>query len=409
MSFSSETLSINESCPDFKSPAFLKKHIQTTMNFYHPSCIDPEGGFFQFFKDNGDIYDKDTRHLVSSTRFVFNYAKACQTEASQTEEKSVYLDATRDGLDYLRNRHRRGNGGYVWLLNKDKNLDETNHCYGLAFVMLAYATAYKAGVEEAKPWIQETFDLMEKHFWDAEFELYKDEASGDWKEVSSYRGQNANMHTCEALITAYDATQEQHYLERAILLANNICQRQAALADGEIWEHYTESWQVDWDYNKDNPKHLFRPWGFQPGHQTEWAKLLLLIHQRSPIDWLIPTAKQLFDKAWEKSWDNVNGGLCYGYDPQGEVCDGDKYFWVQAESFAAAALLALATKEEQYWDKYQSLWQYSWSHMIDHQYGAWFRILTQDNKAFDDEKSPAGKTDYHTMGACYEVIDQLTR
>ncbi len=409
MSFSSETLSINESCPDFKSPAFLKKHIQTTMNFYHPSCIDPEGGFFQFFKDNGDIYDKDTRHLVSSTRFVFNYAKACQTEAAQTEEKSVYLDATRDGLDYLRNRHRRDNGGYVWLLNKDKNLDETNHCYGLAFVMLAYATAYKAGVEEAKPWIQETFDLMEKHFWDAKFELYKDEASGDWKEVSSYRGQNANMHTCEALITAYDATQEQHYLERAILLANNICQRQAALADGEIWEHYTESWQVDWDYNKDNPKHLFRPWGFQPGHQTEWAKLLLLIHQRSPIDWLIPTAKQLFDKAWEKSWDNVNGGLCYGYDPQGEVCDGDKYFWVQAESFAAAALLALATKEEQYWDKYQSLWQYSWSHMIDHQYGAWFRILTQDNKAFDDEKSPAGKTDYHTMGACYEVIDQLTR
>ncbi|MBD5771615.1 AGE family epimerase/isomerase [Marinomonas colpomeniae] len=409
MSFSSKTLSINESCPDFKSPAFLKKHIQTTMNFYHPSCIDPEGGFFQFFKDNGDIYDMDTRHLVSSTRFVFNYAKACQTEASQTEEKSVYLDATRHGLDYLRNRHRRDNGGYVWLLNKDKNLDETNHCYGLAFVMLAYATAYKAGVEEAKPWIQETFDLMEKHFWDAEFELYKDEASGDWKEVSSYRGQNANMHTCEALITAYDATQEQHYLERAILLANNICQRQAALADGEIWEHYTESWQVDWDYNKDDPKHLFRPWGFQPGHQTEWAKLLLLIHKRSPIDWLIPTAKQLFDKAWEKSWDNVNGGLCYGYDPQGEVCDGDKYFWVQAESFAAAALLALATKEEQYWDKYQSLWQYSWSHMIDHQYGAWFRILTQDNKAFDDEKSPAGKTDYHTMGACYEVIDQLSR
>ena len=409
MSFSSETLSTNESCPNFKSPAFLKKHIQTTMNFYHPSCIDPAGGFFQFFKDNGDIYDTDTRHLVSSTRFVFNYAKACQTEASQTEEKSVYLDATRHGLDYLRNRHRRDNGGYVWLLNKDKNLDETNHCYGLAFVMLAYATAYKAGVEEAKPWIQETFDLMEKHFWDAEFELYKDEASGDWKEVSSYRGQNANMHTCEALITAYDATQEQHYLERAILLANNICQRQAALADGEIWEHYTESWQVDWDYNKDDPKHLFRPWGFQPGHQTEWAKLLLLIHQRSPIAWLIPTAKQMFDKAWEKSWDNVNGGLCYGYDPQGKVCDGDKYFWVQAESFAAAALLALATKEEQYWDKYQSLWQYSWSHMIDHQYGAWFRILTQDNKAFDDEKSPAGKTDYHTMGACYEVIDQLAR
>ena len=98
----------------------------------------------------------------SDTRFVFNYAKAYQAEG-----KAEYLETTRHGLSYLRNRHRRENGGYVWLLNKDKNLDETNHCYGFAFVMLAYATAYKAGVEEAKPWIQETFETMEKHFWDA--------------------------------------------------------------------------------------------------------------------------------------------------------------------------------------------------------------------------------------------------
>ncbi|GGN32902.1 MULTISPECIES: AGE family epimerase/isomerase [Marinomonas] len=392
------------SFPEFSSIAFLQDHIQSTMGFYQPNCIDPKGGFFHFFKDNGDIYDADTRHLVSSTRFVFNYAKAYQAEG-----KPAYLDATRHGLEYLRGRHRRENGGYVWLLSKDQNLDETNHCYGFAFVMLAYATAYKAGVKEAKPWIEETFHTMEEHFWDAQFGLYKDEISSDWQNVSPYRGQNANMHSCEALLAAYDATHEHRYLERATLIAKHICQRQAALAGGEIWEHYTPDWQVDWDYNKDNPKHLFRPWGFQPGHQTEWAKLLLLIHQRSPLDWLIPTAQTLFDSAWQKSWDHDNGGLCYGYDPEGNICDGDKYFWVQAESFAAAAMLAILTKETHYWDKYQQLWQYSWSHMIDHQYGAWFRILTQDNQAYDDCKSPAGKTDYHTMGACYEVIDQLTK
>lgn len=388
--------------PAFKSVDFLKDHIQKTMHFYHPRCIDPAGGFFHFFKDNGDIYDTDTRHLVSSTRFIFNYAKAYQAEGKQ-----AYLDATRHGLTFLRERHRRENGGYVWLLSKEHNLDETNHCYGFAFVMLAYATACQAGIEEAKPWIEETFNTMEEHFWDEEFGLYKDEISSDWQSVSPYRGQNANMHSCEALLAAYDATQESRYLERATLIAKHICQRQAALAGGEIWEHYTPDWQVDWDYNKDNPKHLFRPWGFQPGHQTEWAKLLLLIHQRSPLDWLIPTAQTLFDSAWNKAWDNTNGGLCYGYDPEGNICDGDKYFWVQAESFAAAAMLAILTKETHYWEKYQQLWQYSWSHMIDHEYGAWFRILTQDNQAFDDCKSPAGKTDYHTMGACYEVIAQL--
>ena len=33
-----------------------------------------------------------------------------------------------------------------------------------------------------------------------------------------------------------------------------------------------------------------------------------------------------------------------------------------------------------------------------------FFYRTNDNRAIDDLKSPAGKTDYHTIGACFEVI-----
>ena len=36
------------------------------------------------------------------------------------------------------------------------------------------------------------------------------------------------------------------------------------------------------------------------------------------------------------------------------MCDADKYFWVQAESLAAAALLARATGKQVYWDWYDS-------------------------------------------------------
>ena len=385
--------------PDFKSPDFLKAHIAKTMHFYHPRCIDPDGGFFHFFKDNGDIYDTKTRHLVSSTRFIFNYAKAFQTSRNPD-----YFEAMLHGVSYLRERHKKADGGYTWLLEGDKDLDNTNHCYGLAFVVLAYAQALESGVEEARSWLDETYNLMETHFWDEEFGLYKDEISDNWQTVSDYRGQNANMHSCEAMLAAFDATGEDRYLERAKLLAKNICQRQANLAEGQIWEHYDVNWQIDWQYNLDDPKHLFRPWGFQPGHQTEWSKLLLMLNHRAPEAWLITTAKSLFDQAWDKAWDQTDSGLIYGYGPDGSMCDGDKYFWVQAESFAAAAWLAKATQEDKYWDIYTKLWQYAWNHMIDHEYGAWFRILTKDNQAMDDCKSPAGKTDYHTMGACYEVL-----
>lgn len=388
--------------PAFQSADFLTQHISQTMAFYHPRCIDKDGGFFHFFKDNGDIYDSNTRHLVSSTRFVFNYAKAYQHT-----KKAEYLEAVQHGIRYLRERHKKSDGGYVWLLEGEKDLDKTNHCYGLAFVILAYSEAYKCGMENAKEWLAETFQLMEEHFWDQQYGLYRDEISNDWLEVSPYRGQNANMHSCEALIAAYDATQEERYLERALLIAHNICQRQANLSDGQIWEHFDENWNIDWEYNLDNPKHLFRPWGFQPGHQTEWSKLLLQLNDRKADAWLVDTAKSLFDTAWEKAWDSKNKGIYYGYAPDDSICDDDKYFWVQAESFAAAAWLAKVTKDEQYWSIYQQIWEYSWQHMIDHKYGAWFRILTHDNQAYDDCKSPAGKTDYHTMGACYEVLSLL--
>ena len=56
---------------------------------------------------------------------------------------------------------------------------------------------------------------------------------------------------------------------------------------------------------------------------------------------------------------------------------------------------------------YDKIWDYSWTHFVDHKYGAWYRILTPDNRKYSDEKSPAGKVDYHTMGACYEVLNVI--
>ncbi|MAB92619.1 MAG: N-acylglucosamine 2-epimerase, partial [Alteromonas sp.] len=43
-----------------------------------------------------------------------------------------------------------------------------------------------------------------------------------------------------------------------------------------------------------------------------------------------------------------------------------------------------------------------------HKYGAWFRILSAKNQKLETTKSPVGKTDYHTMGACYDVLDALS-
>jgi mannose/cellobiose epimerase-like protein (N-acyl-D-glucosamine 2-epimerase family) len=393
----------NKSTPDFWSADFLRDHIRHTLSFYAPVATDPTGGFFHFFKDDGTVYDRQQRHLVSSCRFVFNHATAWREFGEAIDQERAA-----HGLAYLRSAHRQSDGGYAWLIDHPSGqvLDATNHCYGLAFVLLAHAHAEMAGVPGGRDGVAETFELMERRFWEPEHGLYADEADAAWR-LSPYRGQNANMHSCEALLAAHEATGETRYLDRAALVAENICVRQARRCGGLLWEHFDAQWQPDWDYNRDDPSNLFRPWSVQVGHLTEWAKLLLILHRARPVDWLVERSAELFDAAFAPGWDSAHGGLVYGLNPQAQVCDADKYFWVQAESLAAAAMLHLQTGEPRFKAAYEQLWAYSWRHFVDHQHGAWYRILAPDNAKITDEKSPAGKTDYHTMGACHDVLQAL--
>jgi mannose/cellobiose epimerase-like protein (N-acyl-D-glucosamine 2-epimerase family) len=372
------------------------------MDFYYPRCIDRKrGGFFHYLRDDGSVIDADTRHLVSSCRYIFTFSMA-----ARFFQRDDYLDAAHHGLRFLREQHRDPvTGGYAWILDDNGIADATRYCYGHMFVLLAYATALKAGISEAADYLQEIWELLERHFWRADDGLYVDEISADWSDVSPYRGQNANMHACEAMLAAFQATQDSRYLNRAFTLAHNIAVHQAAQAGGLIWEHYNSAWQPDWHYNEDKPGDRFKPWGFQVGHQTEWAKLLLLLERYRPEDWMLQRAGELFHAGVGPGWDDEYGGFYYGFAPDKSICDSDKYFWVQAETLATAAMLASRTGKAEYWNWYDKIWAYAWQHFVDHQYGAWFHYMDRSNRRYDDVKCPTGKTDYHTMGACYEVLN----
>ena len=385
---------------EFSSQEFLHQHIQSILAFYDGNVCDPDGGYFQNFYDDGSHFDTDFKQLVSSTRIVVNYANAYAAFGKQEYKQNAL-----HGLHFVENNHwQNDTQTYAWTLRNNQPEDMTQQAYGYAFVLLAYSIAKSKGVIDSDKGIYQTYDLLEQRFWQPEFGLYADEISAEG-ELSSYRGQNANMHLCEAMIAAFEATEDAKFLSRAKNIAENITQRQADHTDGLVWEHFTESFDIDWEYNKDDPKNLYRPWGFQPGHQTEWTKLLLSIYRHDDNPAYLTKAAELFDRAYQTAWDKEHGGLIYGFDPDGNWCDDDKYFWVQAESLAAAAMLYKKTGETKYLEQYNALWGYAWEHMIDHEYGAWYRVLKRNNEKYSNEKSAAGaKCDYHTLGACFEVL-----
>lgn len=387
--------------PDFKACEFLQQHIRSILDFYEPRVLAENEGFHQSFLDNGKIYDLHTRQLVGSARFVFNYATAYRVHGN-----AHYRDWANHGLDYLQQIHRQPSGHYAWLVEQGSVVDGKASAYGHAFVLLASASCVRAGITSAIQTLDETWEFLERYFWDEGAQAYADERDESLVTLAPYRGQNANMHLCEALLNAWQATGNTRYLDRAEVLANRFTLDLAAQCDGLIWEHYDSCWQVDLEFNRDKPNDRYKPWGFQPGHQIEWCKLLLILNQERANKKWPAKAQELYDRAMRMGWDTTHGGIVYGVAPDGAFCAGEKYFWVHAEAFAAAWRLYKQTHDDKYLADYSRIWSWSWAHLIDHTHGAWYRVRNRDGSAVDDQKSPLGKADYHTLGACWDVLSQ---
>ena len=239
--------------------------------------------------------------------------------------------------------------------------------------------------------------------------------SPDWQ-LSAYRGQNANMHACEAMLAAYEATREPRYLQRALTLAESR-HRPARRAGrrpgvGALPRGPDGSWSVDWDYNRDDKTNIFRPWGYQTGHLTEWAKLLMQLERWLPEAqrpaWIVPRARHFFDTAMARGWDAVHGGLVYGFAPDGSgVRRRQVLLGAGRELRRRGAAGAAHRRRRATGTGTTASGPTPGSTSSTTSTAPGTASSGPTTASCSDEKSPAGKTDYHTMGACYDVLRGL--
>ena len=86
--------------------------------------------------------------------------------------------------------------------------------------------------------------------------------------------------------------------------------------------------------NNANP---LRPWGVQTGHQTESAKLLLILDRHVPADWRLRAPGSCSTGPGRAVGTRLMEGWSTATTWKG-TCGPNEQFWVQAESLAAAAL-----------------------------------------------------------------------
>jgi mannose/cellobiose epimerase-like protein (N-acyl-D-glucosamine 2-epimerase family) len=212
------------------------------------------------------------------------------------------------------------------------------------------------------------------------------------------------MHACEALLAAGQATDEPHYLERAATIADQVTR---GLADdrGRLWEHYTERWTPDMEYNRETPAHTFRPWGYQPGHHAEWAKLLGVLYEHEGSEWALERAGELFETALEMGWDETHGGLFYTVDRDDEPVVADKYSWPVTEALGAAAVLSAHESTHLEW--YDRLWEYAYRHFVNPRGGNWYGRLTREHDRDGPGHGVTVEPGYHPINNVALAIDRF--
>lgn len=223
--------------------------------------------------------------------------------------------------------------------------------YAHAFVILAAAAASCAGFEGARALLDEALKDQDRHWWEPSFGRVRNSWNLDFSECEAYRGLNANMHTVEAYLAAWDATGERIWLDRA----REMCRFVADLGARFGWrlpEHFGPGWVVEPEMFADNPADPFRPYGATPGHGFEWARLIL--HTRAalvavgdaPGAWMIDVARELVNRADSDGWtDEGVGGIVYTTDFDGRPVVKTRMHWVVCEAVNAAYALGVVDEE----------------------------------------------------------------
>ncbi|WP_341361395.1 AGE family epimerase/isomerase [Georgenia sp. M64] len=278
-------------------------------------------------------------------------------------------------------------------------VDDRKWSYPHAFVVLAASSALVAGQPGAAELLDEALAVVEERFWDEELGVVVEEWDASFSRLSDYRGANANMHSVEAFLAAYDATGQTVWLERA----RRISERVVAVAAAHGWrlpEHFDAGFRPLLEHNREHLTDPFKPYGATVGHGFEWSRLLLqvdagvraaggaasvgtgpaAVEGAAGAD-LVGAARALFDRAVADGW-SVDGapGFVYTTDWSGVPVIRQRLHWVVCEALGAAAALWHATGEDRYAEHYRAWWEYAQAAFVDRVGGSWHHELDPANQ-----------------------------
>jgi mannose/cellobiose epimerase-like protein (N-acyl-D-glucosamine 2-epimerase family) len=339
------------------------------------------GGFHERLNLDGTPTDEPRRARLHP-RQIFAYA-----HAPKLGWQGPTIQAVAHGTEYFVARYRRADGLYrARVASNGTPLEEEALLYDQAFALLGFASAYSmSGDRSAQVLACELHDLVQSTY----------SRSGGGFESTEQRElpleSNPHLHLLEASLAWFEVDADPRWLRLSSEIVELALERWIDKKTGALREFFDSNW---------NPA----PQGghvIEPGHQFEWAWLLLRFAKHRADPRLVPAALGLIDFAETYGVDHLRDVTFQKCFDDGRPLDVVARLWPQTERIKAACIAAEHSGDPHALNVALKATRALMTYLDVPVLGLW-RDRLDANGRFIDEPVPASSL-YHIVGAVMEL------
>lgn len=360
--------------------------------WWYQGADQVRGGFHERLDQRGAPLDEPRRSRVNP-RQVYCYSLAEDLGWNGPADRAVL-----HGIEYFLRHYRRPDRLFRGLVNPDGSVvNDEAVLYDQAFALLGLACAYETtSRNEYRDQARELHGILRTRFGHPHAGF--NERQPSVLPLSS----NSHMHMLEVSLAWMDLDHDPMWSTLASEIVALALTRFFDPATGFLLEFFDAEWRpVAGDDGRIT----------EPGHQYEWAWLLLRWSQRNPTAAHAAQARaaatRLVELAERHGVDRARGVAVNSLFTDGSVRDAQARLWPQTERIKAHCALAELTGEARHWlaanDAALALGKY----LATPGRGLWYDKLTADG-ALVDEPAPASSF-YHIVCAIAELEHAIQR
>ncbi|MCX7681070.1 MAG: AGE family epimerase/isomerase [Anaerolineae bacterium] len=386
-----------------KAEAELRQNI---LPFWIAHTVDRERGGFYGSITNALVVDREApRGALLTSRILWTYSAAYRRYHALE-----YLEMARWAYHDLMTRFWDAEyGGLYWMADAcGRPLRMRKQVYGQAFGIYALSEYARAtGDEEALHQAIALFRVLEDHSHDPENRGYFEAYTRDWQletdlrlsdvDLNEKKSMNTHLHVMEAYTNLLRVWDDALLRARQAELIEIMMERIVNPHTGHLILFFDECWRPRSDH-------------ISFGHDIEASWLLVeaaeVAGEHRLIEATRPLAVRIAQAVYEEAL-AADGGLLYEATPAG-IIQSQTEWWPQAEAVVGFLNAYHISGEPHFLNAALRCWDYIEEHLVDRQYGEWFRAVNRDGTVREHElKVSFWKCPYHNGRACLEMIQRL--